>query len=137
MFVLVLSITFEVTFQMNRKPLGLFGGLKAILADDENAMSKTLQSHWISFANGKDPYPAYGKERNCQVYGPTSVAHVENGTSYSSRPIEWFERIKNDLDAFDRLCTDIILRRPELMSFDFGPGTKHARTVTQGAPLMV
>lgn len=100
-------------------------------------MSGVLQLDWIAFANGLEPYPSYGAAKNCRVYGPESVAHLEDGSSYSSRPTEWFERIEVDLDAFDRLCTDIILRRPELMSFEYGPATANRRTVSQGAPLMV
>ena len=43
---------------------GLFGGLNAILTDDERAMASLLQLDWISFANGIEPYPSYGDRKS-------------------------------------------------------------------------
>lgn len=114
---------------------GLFGGLKAILTPEENEMARSLQHDWIVFANGKTPYPSYSTSKTCRVYGPHSRTHTEDGSTYHERPTAWFDRIKNDLDAFDRLCTELIMRRSQLVSSDYGPGTKHARKVTQGTPL--
>ena len=52
---------------------GLFGGLNAILTDDERAMASLLQLDWISFANGIEPYPSYGAAKRCRVYRSESV----------------------------------------------------------------
>ncbi|ORY26779.1 Alpha/Beta hydrolase protein [Naematelia encephala] len=115
--------------------LWLFGGLHGIQTEEERELARSLQSDWIHFANGQPPYPPTGAEGFRRVYGPNSKCTLETAATYKSRPFEWFERIRNELEDFDKLCTDIIMRRPELMSYEYGPGTKNAVKVTQGKPL--
>jgi len=117
---------------------GLFGGLDPILQPAEREMARKLQHDWITFANGgTPPYPAYGSSRTRQIYGPNSVAHVESGKSYINRPTEWFDRIQGHLEEFDNLSTEIITRRTELLSFEYGPGSTNLRKVVQGGPLAI
>ncbi|WVQ85412.1 hypothetical protein IAT38_007577 [Cryptococcus sp. DSM 104549] len=112
----------------------LFGNVSAIVSPQERELIRAIGTDFITFANGIDPFPSYGAEKNARRYGPLSTWSVVD-EKYDGRPFEWFVNIGPHLDAVDALCTDIIMRRPQLVSPEYGPGSKNRVKVTQGKPM--
>ncbi|KAK4689626.1 hypothetical protein P7C73_g481, partial [Tremellales sp. Uapishka_1] len=112
----------------------LFGGLSAILSPEELKLSNAIGSDFIAFAHGRPPYPVWGTSHSARQYGPKSACSVV-GIECDTRPIEWYDRIAPHIDAVDRLCTDFMMRRSELVSLEYGPGSQNRVVVTQGKPL--
>ncbi|KAK7032079.1 hypothetical protein VNI00_013448 [Paramarasmius palmivorus] len=117
-------------------------GLNAVLSPKEKELGRVTAEDYIRFANNKG-YPARDERQElvCRVYNEEAEAALISRASYTGRPVEWFERIEDHIDAFHELAFEISMRRSELLSLEYGPGSGNevvkdsSIDVTEGPPI--
>ena len=62
------------------------------------------------------------------MYGPNEACEV---TQTSPRDTAWFDKMAPYMDELMKMAADFNVRQPELLSEEFGPGTKNERDVPQ------
>ncbi|ORY22903.1 Alpha/Beta hydrolase protein [Naematelia encephala] len=114
----------------------VFGNIRFRLNEASRKLTKVMASDFLTFANGKAPYPAVGDKMTSRTYGPNGAYDVTEGPSAIMRPVEWFEEIKPYMNELFKLAGDLNVYQSELLSYDYGPGSKGehgtARLVPRG-----
>jgi para-nitrobenzyl esterase len=73
----------------------MFGVEPAILTEDEKIVSETMQTYWISFANGDDLlWEPYGANRQWLVFGIDGVSMEQEGTDAEHARWALWDRIE-------------------------------------------